>query len=129
VSVIDNAYGCWGTASESVSFNFARALSTPSSSSAPTSGVKKPCHLVGADTMRLPDFQVVSVRSIDVSAHRNPNEDRSDEHIGSPRLTQGPASVSSPSKFETRRTPSPRRDAPEVTSVEFFDYLIAIGGL
>ena len=128
VSVIDNAYGCWATASEGVSFAVASTHSTSSGWSVPRSGVSRPCHLAGTGAPGLLVNQKVSVRSIDVSAHRNSPSSFSHEgkSFGS---TQRSGSSDSSLKYESRRTPSLRRGAPEVTSVEFFDYLIAIGGL
>jgi hypothetical protein len=129
VSVIDNAYSCWGTASELVSFTAASALSTSSGSPIPMSGVSRPCHLTGVGAPRLLVNQKVSVRSIDVSPHRNSMLNHANDDKRAQPSSDGQVSSASIFKFESRRTPSPRRDAPEVTSIEFFDYLIAIGGL
>ncbi len=71
MSVIDNTYGCWGTASESVSFTVADSLSSSSDVIIPVSGVSRPCHLAGVVASEFFVNQKVSVRSIDVSAHRN----------------------------------------------------------
>jgi len=129
VSAIDNAYDCWGTASESVSFAVATSLSSSSGVTIPMSGVSRPCHLAGVSAPELLVNQKVSVRSIDVSAHRNPLSNQLNEEKRPFASIQGSKLLASPLKSESRRTPSPRRGAPEVTSVEFFDYLIAIGGL
>ena len=124
-----DAYGCLGTASESGSFSDARVPVRSSGTFTSTSGDSRPCHPTEVDAPGLLVNQAVSVRSIDVSPHRNPPSSHSNEEKRSPDSTYESKSSTSILSSEVRRTPLPRRSAPEVTSPEFFDYLIAIGGL